>query len=144
MELAKTKKIKITNKQLINAFTRELEALSKLPSNPKSGKLKYAIKRTLPSVQEAIGNFNKQRTQIFEDRAKVDENGNPKFDENGNYLFDSKEIRKDAFNALHQLEEEEIEIEIYPVSINDITAVAGEISIAQEINLGEFIILEDN
>ena len=139
-----TKKIKITNKELVNVFFRAFNDLSKLPSNSKSGKLKYAIKRSLPSIQAAVESFEKKRVQIFEDRAKVDENGNPKFDENGNYLFDSKEIRKDAFNALHQLEEEEIEIEIYPVSINDITAVAGEISIAQEINLGEFIILEDN
>lgn len=139
-----TKKIKITNKELVNVFFRAFNDLSKLPSNAKSGKLKYAIKRSLPSIQAAVESFEKKRVQIFEDRAKVDENGNPKFDEKNNYLFDSKEIRKDAFNALHQLEEEEIEIEIYPVSINDITAVAGEISIAQEINLGEFIILEDN
>lgn len=140
MELAKTKKIKISNKQLINLFVRELDKLSNLPSNSKSGKLKYAIKRTLPSVQEAIEKFNKERSQIFEDRAKVDENGNPKFDENGNYLFDSKEIRKEAFEALNQLDNKEIEIEIYPIGLEDITAVCGEISIGTEINLGEFII----
>ena len=135
-----TTKIKIKNKVLVNNLFRAFNDLSKLPSNPKSGKLKYAIKRSLPSIQEAAENYNKTRTQIFEDRAKVDENGNPKFDENQNYLFDSKAVRQTAFDALHKLEEEEVEIEIYPISINDITAVAGEISIAQEINLGEFII----
>ncbi|PIZ52376.1 hypothetical protein COY27_00550, partial [Candidatus Woesearchaeota archaeon CG_4_10_14_0_2_um_filter_33_13] len=73
-----TTKIKIKNKELVNNFFRAFNDLSKLPSNPKSGKLKYAIKRSLPGIQEAVENYNKTRTQIFEDRAKVDENGNPK------------------------------------------------------------------
>lgn len=131
--------MKTTNKKFIHAFIPTFQELSNIASNPKTGKLKYAIKRNLPIIEETLSKYEKSRQTIFEDRAKHDENGNPMFDANKEYLFQSKELRKEAFEKIAELDNTEIEIDIFQISMSDLTDAIGEISIGREINLEGFI-----
>jgi len=132
--------IKMTNKHFVNKFAGAFSELSALPSNPKTGRLKYAIKRTLGSVQDAMERYNKQRQEIFEERAKMDENGNPQFDKDKNYLFESKDLRKEAFSKLDELNEKEIQLTVYPIRAENIVSGNSSLSIAMEINLEGLLI----
>jgi len=134
------KTINITNKDLINRLNPAFSELAMLKSNADSGKLKYSIKRTINSIEDAVKRYAKQRNEIFEDRCKVDEEGNPMFDDKKNYLFEKPELKKEALKKLEELDNEEIKLTIYPVSLeNIINATKQDLSIAMEYNLGEFI-----
>lgn len=134
--------IKMKNKQFINIFNPAFTAISNFPSNSKSGDLKYAIKRSLESIQQAGEAFTNERRLILEDASLKDENGNPKFSpksEGGDYLFKSDTSRKLAIEQIQKLEEKEITLNVYPVRLKSITD-CREISIGLEINLMGFII----
>lgn len=136
------KEITLSNKKFVNAFLPAFDALVKLPSNKQSGKLKYAIKRSIDNIQEALDEYNKKRIRIFEDRAKVDENGNPIMGEDGSYIFESAAKRKAAFEELEKLNNTQITINVFPINKEVIDEMGG-ISIGQELNLLDFIIDEE-
>ena len=134
------KTINISNRDFINRLNPAFSELAMLKSNPDSGELKYSIKRSMGSMQDAVDRFNKKRIEIFEERAKKDEEGNAEFDKNKNYLFKSEKLKKEAFAELEKLEKEIIRLIIYPVSMeNIIKATKQDLSIAMEYNLGEYI-----
>jgi len=137
------KTIKISNKNLLNKFFPSFQELSALPSNPKTGRLKYAIKRSLGSLQDAIERYSKKRQEIFEERCKMDESGNPKFDKDKNYSFETKDLRKEAMEVLDSLDREIVDLTIYPIRKENIVSGTSELSIGTELNLGEFIIPTD-
>ena len=132
--------VKMTNKHFVSKFATSFSELSELPSNPKTGRLKYAIKRTLGSVQDAMDRYNQERQNIFEERAKMDEHGNPTFDKNKNYLFETKDLRKDAFKELDKLDRKLIELTVYPIKAENIVSGNKSLSIALELNLEGFIL----
>jgi len=134
------KTIKISNKDLLNKFYPSFKELSALPSNPKTGRLKYAIKRSLGSLQDAVERYSKRRQEIFEERCKMDESGNPKFDKEKNYSFETKELRKEAMKELGNLDKEIVDLTIYPVRKENIVSGTSQLSIGMELDLGEFII----
>lgn len=137
------KEITLSNKKFINSFLPAFDGLVRLPSNKQSGKLKYAIKRSIDNIQEALDEYNKKRIRIFEDRAKVDENGNPIMGEDGSYIFENAAKRKAAFEELEKLNNTQITISIFPITKSVIDEIGG-ISIGQELNLLDFIIDEEN
>jgi hypothetical protein len=134
------KTIELTNKDFLNKFFPAFTELSSLPSNKNTGRLKYAIKRSLGSVQEKAEGYNKARQLIFEDRCKMDEGGNPLFDKDKNYTFESKDLRKEAFAELDKLDNKTVSLTIYPVRKENIVSGNSALSLIMELNLGEFII----
>lgn len=132
--------IQITNKNLMDKLLPSFTELSKLPSNPKTGKIRYAIKRSLGSFQDAAERYNSARIELFEERAKMDENGNPQTEKDGSYIFESKELRKEAMEKLKELNEKEISLTIYPIRKSVLQAATGNISIGTEINLEGFLV----
>lgn len=137
------KEITLSNKKFINSFLPAFDGLVRLPSNKQSGKLKYAIKRSMDSIQEAFDEYNQKRIIIFEDRAKVDENGSPVMGEDGSYIFENAAKRKAAFEELEKLNDTKITINVFPITKSVIDEMGG-ISIGQELNLLDFIIDEEN
>lgn len=136
------KEITLTNRKFINAFLPAFNGLVNLPSNKQSGKLKYAIKRSIDNIQEALDEYNKKRIIIFEDRAKVDENGNPIMGEDGSYIFENATKRRQAFDEFDKLNDTKITISVFPIDKEVIDEIGG-ISIGQELNLLDFIIDEE-
>lgn len=134
--------IQITNRKFTNAFLPAFNGLVNLPSNKQSGKLKYAIKRSIDNIQEALDEYNKKRIRIFEDRAKVDDSGNPIMGEDDSYIFESAAKRRQAFDEFDKLNDTKITISIFPINKEVIDEMGG-ISIGQEINLLDFIIDEE-
>jgi hypothetical protein len=134
------KTIELTNKDFLNKFMPAFQELSSLPSNKNTGRLKYAVKRTLGSVQERMEGYNNARQSIFEDRCKMDEGGNPLFDKDKNYTFETKDLRKEAFAELEKLDNKKIKLTIYPVRKENIVSGNKALSIILELNLGEFIL----
>lgn len=136
--------IKMTNKEFLSEFSPSFNRIANLPSNPKSGKLKYAIKRTVGSVQKAGESFQKKSRDICEPLAAMDDDGNPKTTEDGsNYIFQDSDARKKAEKEMEKLNNEEISLTVYPVHLSTITDTLTEksvISLSLELNLREFII----
>lgn len=128
----------MTNKEFMDVFMLAFNFLANQPTNPKSGNLKYGIKRTIASIQKAGEAYTEAKRELFEEYAQKDEHGNPKFDNRDNYLFETPELRKDAFAKLKVLNEKEVEIRVYPVALKDITNTT-KLSISHEIALGGFI-----
>jgi hypothetical protein len=137
------KEMTLSYNKFLNGFLPAFNNLVNLPSNKQSGKLKYAIKRSLDNIQEEFNEYNKKRIQIFEDRAKVDENGSPMISEDGSYTFESAKKRKEAFDALDELNNTKITLSIFPINKEVLDDIGG-ISIGQELNLLDFIIDEEN
>lgn len=138
-----TTTIDISNRNFLNKFLPSLNELSMLPSNKESGQLKYAVKKTLTTVQIALDSYNFEKQQIFEDRAKVDENGNPMFDDKREYIFESKESRTEAFAELKKLDETIIKLSVYPIRKENVIKATKNISIALELSLEGFIICDE-
>jgi len=134
------KTIEISYKDFLNKFFPAFTELSALPSNKNTGRLKYAVKRSLGSIQERLEGYNKARQLIFEDRCKMDEGGNPIFDKDKNYTFESKDLRKEAFAELEKLDKTIISLTIYPVRKENIVSGNSALSLIMELNLGGFII----
>jgi len=137
------KTIEISNKDFLNKFFPAFTELSNLPANKNTGRLKYAIKRSLGSVQSTTEGYTKARQLVFEDRCKMDEGGNPIFDKDKNYTFETKELRKEAFSELDKLDNKIISLTIYPVRKENIVRGNRALSLIMELNLGEFIIKSD-
>ena len=134
--------IKMTNKTFLNEFNPAFSTIANLPANPKSGKLKYAIKRTLGSVQKLGETHNRKAREICEPLSAIDDSGNPKSkpeSEGGGWMFQDSDSRKKAEKEIEKLNESIIELTVYPVHLSTITD-AHKISVGLEINLGEFII----
>lgn len=138
------KSLKMTNSKFLNKFLPSFNELSSIPSTKKAGRLKYAIKQTLGSIQTTIEGYNKKRQVIFEDRCKMDEDGNPIFDKDKNYLFRKKDkendFRKEAFDELKKHDDKEITLTVYPVSHENLKMALGVVSIGMELNLEGFIL----
>lgn len=134
------KTIKMTNKVFLEEFNPAFSALANLPANPKSGKLKYALKRTVGSVQKAGEAHAKKLREICEPLAAITDEGNPKTTADGrDYIWKDSDAKKDAEKKIEKLNSEEIELTVYPVHLATITD-AHKISYGLEINLGEFIV----
>lgn len=134
------KTIELTNKDFLNKFFPAFQELSSLPSNKNTGRLKYAIKRSLGSVQERVEGYTKARQEIFEDGCKMDDGGNPIFDQDKNYTFETKDLRTAAFDELAKLDDKKIKLTIYPVRKENIVSGNKALSIILELNLGGFIL----
>jgi hypothetical protein len=136
--------IQMTNKQFLTEFSPAFNKVANLPANPKSGKLKYALKRTLGSVQAVGEAFEKKAREIREPLAKMDDDGNPKTTENGmDYVYDGSENKKKAEEGMKKLYDTVIYLTVYPVRLSTITDALTEnynLTFALELNLGEFII----
>jgi len=130
--------MEITNEEFMDSFVPTFNALASRPSNPKSGKLKYAIKRTLDGVQKAGKSYSEEKRELFEEHALKDDNGNPKTDEQENYLFETPNLRKECFEKLKKLNAKKIKVSVYPISLDDLSE-AAQLSIGQEIALRGFI-----
>lgn len=136
--------LKMSNKYFINKFSPSFNELKQVPSNPKSGKLKFAIKKTVGSIEDAIERYIAKRQDIFEERCKLDGEGNPLIGEDKSYLFETPELRKEAKKLTKELDNEEIKLRVYPIrKVNLIDAIGGAISIGSELNLEGFILLEE-
>ena len=135
--------IKMTNRAFLNKFYPSFLELTKLPSNTKSGKIKYAVKRSLGSVQDALDKYTSVKQEIFEERAKLDESGNPVMGQDNSYIFESKEIRKEAIDTVKELDNKEIELTVYPITKENLIASVGSISIGMELNLEGFVLIEN-
>jgi len=137
------KSINLTNKELINKFYPSFVELTKVPSNTKTGRLKYAIKRSINSIQDALENYQEARNEIFESRCKLDGDGNPVMGEDKSYTFDSSDIRKEAISEAKKLENKEITLTIYPINKSNIEEAIGSLSIGLELNLEGFILSDE-
>ena len=131
--------IKMTNKVFLKEFNPAFSAIANLPANAKSGKLKYAIKRTVGGVQKVGEAHSNKVKEICEPLSALDDNGNPKTSEDGlDYIFQDSDARKKSEKAIEKLNNEEINLTVYPIHLSTLTD-AHKISVALEINLGEFI-----
>jgi len=134
------KTIKMTNKVFLEEFNPAFSALANFPSNPKSSGIKYAIKRTVGSVQKAGEAHARKLREICEPHAALTDEGNPKTTADGrNYIWKNSDEKKDAEKKIEDLNNEVIELTVYPVHLKTITN-AYNISLGLEINLGEFVV----
>lgn len=131
--------IKMTYKAFLKEFNPSFTAIANLPANSKSGKLKYAIKRTLACVQNLGETHSKKAREICEPFAELNENGNPKMNDDGSYVWSSKDDRLKAEKGMEKLNDTSVDLQVYPIHLSTLTD-AHKISVALEINLGEFIV----
>src|SRR3990167_4639881 len=66
------KTINISNRDFINRLNPAFSELAMLKSNPDSGELKYSIKRSMGSMQDAVDRFNKKKKETFAELEKLE------------------------------------------------------------------------
>jgi hypothetical protein len=130
--------LKMSWLHFMDSFVPAFQLLSNRPSNPNSGKLKYAIKRSIEPIQKLATKYNRAKSELFEDFAKKDANGNPQYDEAKNYLFETPELRKGCLKKLDELNDTMIEVVVYPISMVHIES-STPLTIQHEIALNGFI-----
>jgi hypothetical protein len=124
--------MKITNFQLNQVFTAALREVftMKTPISATENTLK-----TIKSVEKAAEVYTEVRKNIIETRAIKDDKGQFKteilLDEKGkevqSYVFGSPEAKKEVEKMILELENNEIEVEIYPIKKSDLgdNAISG-------------------
>ena len=127
--------MKITNADLRGIFIPHLRELSTIPT---STKVAYNAAKTIKSALGSSEAYDTARKTILDTSASKDDKGTPKTGletivdaagnpimENGkpkqemSYLFDTPEIKADCLKKLRELELMEIELDVFPVSLND-------------------------
>lgn len=129
--------IKITNRILASEVHGNLESLLYLKPNEGNASVRYAIKRSFRSVQNAIVDYNKKRKEIFESYCKYNE-GTPcikKEKGSQEYEFQNKDEYKKAQLKLNALAEEVIELKVHKMKYADLVDL-------DRFNLGIEICLE--
>lgn len=126
--------MKITNAELTTNFIQALRELSSLRTNTK---VAYNTVKTIKSTDVAIGNYDAARKNILETRCEK-EGDKPKIDKETNeYVFASDEVKKEAIDSINELALTEIELEVFPVKIEDFGNT--EISALTLLGLKDFV-----
>ncbi len=131
-------KIKISWADLMGSFINHFIPLAGLKSNEGTGRLKYAVKQTLPNVQKAVKDYNEKLREHYEKGCKFDDNGNPVIDEQNRYGYESTQKRKETLKNIKDWEKTKVEIEITCVKMSDFEGVPN-FNTATELALDKFI-----
>lgn len=138
--------MKISNLELKASFQPTLVELAKSKTN---ARLSYNIAKTIKSVGSAIDTFDEARKQIIETRCNKDDAGKPVTEEKevinqqgqtvkvSDYVFPNDDVKKEVLGLLQDLEKQEVDVEIYPVSLDDFGSI--EISGLTLLALKEFV-----
>jgi hypothetical protein len=119
---------------MTNSFLAGLRDLSTIRTN---SKVAYNTAKTIKSTMAAVENYDAARKSIIETRCEMVD-GKPKVDKEKNeYMFASEEIKADTEKQIADLSKEEVEIEIYPIKLDDLSNT--ELSAQVLLSLKEFI-----
>lgn len=115
-------KIKITNNDLIKSFLPALKEISLLRTPTK---VAYNVQKTIKNCDELSKLHESARISILESRCLMDSNNNPRIEfykESGlnEYVFQTPQIRAEALKSTAELAQQEVEVEIFPITIDDI------------------------
>lgn len=119
--------MKTTNSKLINEIYPSLMAFSQLKSTLKGS---YACARSLKKIEEPISVYNSEKKKIIEQDCLKNEDGTPKttpiLDDNRKetnfikYNYESIEKEKEVVLKLNELDNMEIELDLFQVNISDV------------------------
>lgn len=126
--------IKISNVELINALVPGLQELAAIRT---SGKIAYNVAKTLKAADLAMTAFNDQKKLALEAVCAKDDKGSPKIDKN-EYVFETDEIKQEAMKDITTLLTTEIDLDIYPISIDEFQALK-DVSASTILRLGKFV-----
>jgi hypothetical protein len=124
------KTIKVSNAELLGFV---IPAFIKMKESVLPTRVSYKVIKTLASCTMAGADYDKERFEIIEQKCKKDENGKPVFDEKNNYLFDSDEISNSVYTEIEGLLKREVEVVVYPISIEDIPDVSLQTSVLESL-----------
>lgn len=127
--------MEITHSKLLNNFLPAFNQIGSIKTA--NSKLRYAIKKTAPAIDDAVDIYNAVNKERLEAVATKDESGKVVFDEKKEPVFPSEEIKKAFYEDVALFAEKVITIDIHSVSSKDLEGV--EMTSFTERDLGEFI-----
>jgi hypothetical protein len=131
------KEIKITHSQISLELEPSLRLIGDFKDIPDVDTILKIVK-TQKNVDEILNVFRESRKKVMESFCETDENGSPKLVQKkitdpfsktegfiSVYVFKNEETEKQASLAVQKLDEKEVDLVIYPVSLKEIKTCKG-------------------
>jgi hypothetical protein len=135
------KKITMTYYDFVESFFPAFILIGGFKSSENSGKLKFAIRKSVANIDRVNRAYNELKSDLFDTHCKKDKEGNPVIKDT-QFLFDSPEVRKATYDKLKELNDTEVSFQIMPIGSDDIRK-CNPITILQEIALRDMVIDTD-
>ncbi|HJF35105.1 MAG TPA: DUF1617 family protein [Clostridium perfringens] len=107
--------MKLTNRKIVN----DSNFLATLTQKQLPVKVSYAIAKNISKIENELKIYNIERQKLIDKYCVKDEEGNNVIDEN-NQLIIADENMTDWNNAINELLDIEVEIDIHKFNINDL------------------------
>ncbi|WP_286312047.1 DUF1617 family protein [Romboutsia ilealis] len=107
--------MKLTNRKIVN----DSNFLAILTQKQLPVKVSYAIAKNISKIESELKIYNTERQKLIDKYCVKDEEGNNVIDEN-NQLIIADENMTDWNNAINELLDIEVEIDIHKFNINDL------------------------
>lgn len=128
--------MKLTNRKIVN----DSNFLATLTQKQLPVKVSYAIAKNISKIENELKIYNIERQKLIDKYCVKDEEGNNVIDEN-NQLIIADENMTDWNNAINELLDIEVEIDIHKFNINDLMHSNAEFT-PSELMLIEYMIEE--
>ena len=128
--------MKLTNRKIVN----DSNFLATLTQKQLPVKVSYAIAKNISKIENELKIYNIERQKLIDKYCVKDEEGNNVIDEN-NQLIIADENMTDWNNAINELLDIEVEIDIHKFNINDLMQSNAEFT-PSELMLIEYMIEE--
>lgn len=128
--------MKLTNRKIVN----DSNFLATLTQKQLPVKVSYAIAKNISKIENELKIYNIERQKLIDKYCVKDEEGNNVIDEN-NQLIIADENMTDWNNAINELLDIEVEIDIHKFNINDLMYSNVEFT-PSELMLIEYMIEE--
>ncbi|WP_286233358.1 DUF1617 family protein [Romboutsia ilealis] len=128
--------MKLTNRKIVN----DANFLGALTQKQLPVKVSYAIAKNISKIENELKIYNIERQKLIDKYCVKDEEGNNVIDEN-NQLIIADENMTDWNNAINELLDIEVEIDIHKFNINDLMYSNVEFT-PSELMLIEYMIEE--
>lgn len=128
--------MKLTNRKIVN----DANFLGTLTQKQLPVKVSYAIAKNISKIENELKIYNIERQKLIDKYCVKDEEGNNVIDEN-NQLIIADENMTDWNNAINELLDIEVEIDIHKFNINDLMYSNVEFT-PSELMLIEYMIEE--